>query len=291
MHKIDILNLIHTIASQLETCCKDKINAEQEAWWLVEKLTTKSKTWLLTNPRISLSASEQTQLNQWITDRIQHNKPLAYILGSVPFCDIEILVKPPILIPRPETEEWVSWLIEKLKQANFTKFTLLDLCCGSGCIGLAIAKAFPKSKIFGIDINPEAIKLSIKNKNHNKIENIDFIQSDLFENLPNNFTCNLIVSNPPYLAKQELAHLNPEVKNWEDHTALVAQDEGMYFYHKIFTESPNFLVPINTSMPQIIVEIGVAQRTIENILPTYKFKNFILYKDMQQQARWVGCWI
>ncbi|MFA6991317.1 MAG: peptide chain release factor N(5)-glutamine methyltransferase [Candidatus Babeliales bacterium] len=291
MHKIDILKLIHNMASQLESCCKDKINAEQEAWWLVEKLTNKSKTWLLSNPNRSFSASEQEQLTQWIIDRVQHNKPLAYILGSVPFCDLEILVKPPILIPRPETEEWVSWLIEQLKQANFTKFIALDLCCGSGCIGLAIAKAFPKSKIIGIDINPEAIKLSIENKNHNKIENIDFIQSDLFENLPSNFSCNLIVSNPPYLAKQELANLDPDVKDWEDHMALVAQDEGMYFYHKIFTESPKFLLPIESSIPQIVVEIGPAQRTIENILPTYKFKNFILYKDMQHQGRWVGCWI
>ncbi|MFA6535432.1 MAG: peptide chain release factor N(5)-glutamine methyltransferase [Candidatus Babeliales bacterium] len=291
MHKIDILKLIHNMASQLESCCKDKINAEQEAWWLVEKLTNKSKTWLLSNPNRSFSASEQEQLTQWIIDRVQHNKPLAYILGSVPFCDLEILVKPPILIPRPETEEWVSWLIEQLKQANFTKFIALDLCCGSGCIGLAIAKAFPKSKIIGIDINPEAIKLSIENKNHNKIENIDFIQSDLFQNLPSNFSCNLIVSNPPYLAKQELANLDPDVKDWEDHMALVAQDEGMYFYHKIFTESPKFLLPIESSIPQIVVEIGPAQRTIENILPTYKFKNFILYKDMQHQGRWVGCWI
>ncbi|MFH1254009.1 MAG: peptide chain release factor N(5)-glutamine methyltransferase [bacterium] len=291
MHKIDILKLIHTIASQLKACCTDKINAEQEAWWIVEKLTNKSKSWLLTNPEISLSTRGEALLTQWITDRVQHSKPLAYILGSVPFCDLEILVKPPILIPRPETEEWVSWLIEQLNQANFTKFTALDLCCGSGCIGLAIAKAFPESKITGIDINPEAIKLSNENKNHNKIENINFIQSDLFEKLPSNFSCNLIVSNPPYLAKEELAHLNPEVKNWEDHMALVAQDEGMYFYHKIFAESHKFLVPINISIPQIVVEIGPAQRTIENILPVYKLKKFILHKDMQQQDRWVGCWI
>jgi len=295
MHKNSILKLISTIAHQLEPCCKDKINAEQEAWWLLEKLTNKSKTWLLTNTEASISANKQAQLTQWITDRVKHNKPLAYILGSVPFCNLEILVKPPILIPRPETEEWVSWLIEQLKQANFTKFTALDLCCGSGCIGLAIAKAFPKSKIIGIDINIQAINLSLENKAHNKIENIEFIQSDLFQNLPSNFSYDLIISNPPYLAKQELSQLDPEVKNWEDHLALAAQDEGMYFYHKIFKESPKYLVPINIptnmSIPQIVVEIGPAQKAIENILPSYKFKKFILYKDMQHQDRWVGCWI
>lgn len=291
MHKNNILKLIATISHQLESCCKDKINAEQEAWWLLEKLTNKNKTGLLAERELQISDTQQAQLTQWITDRVRHNKPLAYILGSVPFCDLDILVKPPILIPRPETEEWVSWLIERLKQANFTKFTALDLCCGSGCIGLAIAKAFPESKIIGTDINPEAVKLSIENKNHNEIRNIEFIQSDLFQNLPSNFSCDLIVSNPPYLTKKELSLLNLEVKNWEDHLALVAQDEGMYFYHKIFKEAPKYLVPINMSIPQIVVEIGPAQKTIENILPSYKFKKFILYKDMQYKNRWIGCWI
>ena len=84
-------------------------------------------------------------------------------------------------------------------------------------LDLHLQKHFPKSKIVGIDINPQAINLSIENKTHNKIENIEFIQSDLYQNLPHDFRCNLIVSNPPYLAKAELDQLSPDVKNWEDH--------------------------------------------------------------------------
>ena len=311
MHKINVLKLIQTVAAKLEACCSDAINAKQEAWWLLEKLTNKSKTGLLANPELQISDAQQAQLEQWVTDRVEHHKPLAYILGSVPFCgnatcgattcDLEILVKPPILIPRPETEEWVSWLIGQLKQANFTKFTAVDLCCGSGCIGLALAKAFPESKIIGIDISKDAINLSIENKIHNKIENIEFIQSDLYQNLPHDFRCDLVVSNPPYLAKQELAQLSPEVKDWEDHLALVAQDNGMYFYNRIFKESPRILNKttankislnqINMSIPQIVVEIGPAQKTIEPVLKSYKFKKFAVYNDMQHQKRWIGCWI
>lgn len=295
MHKINIFKLIATITSQLESCCKDKFNAEQEAWWLLEKLTNKSKTHLLSNPEVYLSAIEQTQLTQWVTDRVEHNKPLAYILGSVPFCNLEILVRPPILIPRPETEEWTSWLIDLIKKEHITKLTVLDLCCGSGCIGLAIAKEFPESQVLGIDINPEAIKLSTENKNHNKVKNINFIQSDLFQNLPPNFTYNLIVSNPPYLAKEEFDKLSSDVKNWEDYKALVAQNQGMDFYNKMLKEAPMYITPTAApdaiSIPQIVFEIGPAQKQIETILQYHKFKKFILYKDMQRQDRWVGCWI
>jgi release factor glutamine methyltransferase len=295
MNKINVFKLIASITSQLESCCKDRTNAEQEAWWLIETLTNKSKTHLLSNAEITLCAIEQTQLTQWIADRVEHNKPLAYILGSVPFCNLEILVRPPILIPRPETEEWVSWLIALIKKEDVTKLTVLDLCCGSGCIGLAIAKEFPEAQVLGIDINPEAIKLSTENKNHNKIKNINFIQSDLFQALPRNFTCNLIVSNPPYLAKEEFDKLSSDVKDWEDYNALVAQNQGMDFYTKILAQAPKYIAPRLEpdviSMPQIVFEIGPAQKQIEIILQYHKLKKFILYKDMQRQNRWIGCWI
>jgi release factor glutamine methyltransferase len=299
MHKPNILQLIKTIAIDLQACCEDRLCAEQEAWWLVEKATNSSKTDLLIKHNVQITKEQQAQLTDWIAQRVKHNKPIAYILGSVPFCNLEILVQPPILIPRPETEEWVSWLIDILKKEQIKNITVLDLCCGSGCIGLALAKAFPESTVLGIDINPQAIKLSIENKNHNKIKNIDFIQSDLYQNLPHDFKCNLVVSNPPYLKKAELHELAPAVKNWEDHGALVAQNEGMYFYDKIFKESGKYINPIidpitkqvKTAIPQILVEIGPAQKNLADSLKPYKFKNFTIYNDMQSKNRWVGCWI
>jgi release factor glutamine methyltransferase len=299
MHKPNILQFIQTITAALQACCQDKLCAEQEAWWLIEKATNSSKTDLLTKRDLFITQEQQAQLTDWVAQRVKDNKPLAYILGSVPFCDLEILVQPPILIPRPETEEWVSWLIDILRKEQVENITILDLCCGSGCIGLALAKAFPKCKVLGIDINPQAIKLSIENKKHNKIKNIDFIQSDLYQNLPHDFKCDLIVSNPPYLTNAELNALDPAVKNWEDHSALVAQNEGMYFYDKIFKESSKYINPIidpiskqiKTTIPQIVVEIGPAQKDMPGSLKPYKFKKVTVYNDMQGKNRWVGCWI
>lgn len=286
-----ILDLIKKISSELQTCCTDKFYAEQEAWWLLEKVTTKGKSVLLTSGKIILSEQQQKQLKEFLNQRIINKKPIAYILGSVPFYNLEIKVKPPILIPRPETEEWVNWLIEELKKNNVTKFSALDLCCGSGCIGLALGKAFPKAQILGIDINPQAIELSNENKELNKIKNIEFLQSDLYKNLHINFKCDLIVSNPPYLAKHELQDLSPEVKNWEDHNALLADNQGMDFYHKILKDARHFLNQTNNSCPCIVVEIGPAQKEIESVFKTYNFNNLKQYKDLQKKFRWCTCWL
>ena len=101
----------------------------------------------------------------------------------------EIFVEPPILIPRPETEQLTSWLIEKLKKVKNEKLNILDLCSGSGCISLALASALPNAFIVGADINPQAITLAQKNKKHNKIENATFIQSDLYSNIYQDISC------------------------------------------------------------------------------------------------------
>ena len=286
---LDLLDLIRKISKKLEACCNEKLYAEQETWWLLEKVTNKSKANLLASDNIDLSEQQQKQLAEWVSQRVEEQKPIAYILGSVPFCNLEIKVRPPILIPRPETEEWVSWLIEEIKKHNITTFTALDLCCGSGCIGLALAKAFPKSKILGIDINPQAIKLSNENKEFNKTGNIDFIESNLYQKLSPDFKCDLIVSNPPYLAKSELDDLSSEVKKWEDKKALVAGDHGMDFYHKILKDARKFLNPTDKSLPNIILEVGPAQKEIASVFEKYNFHNFKQFKDLQGKLRWYSC--
>jgi release factor glutamine methyltransferase len=284
----DVLELIKKISAELERC-DEKAYAEQEAWWLLEKATGKSTVVLLTACCIELSEQQQKQLDEWVRQRVEEQKPIAYIFGSVPFCDLDVKVKPPILIPRPETEEWVSWLIGEIKEHGVTTFTALDLCCGSGCIGLALAKAFPESKILGVDINPEAIELSLENRELNKIQNIEFIQSDLYQKIPLDFKCDLIVSNPPYLAKEEFEGLAPEVKKWEDRRALLAEMQGMEFYDRILRDARKFLSPTRTALPCIVFEVGPAQRDIESLFKKYGFR-FKLYLDMQGKPRWYSCW-
>jgi release factor glutamine methyltransferase len=279
----------------------------QELWWLLEKVTGKSKTQLLTQKELELTGTQEEKLNEFINLRVNGKKPLQYILGSVPFCDLEILVEPPILIPRPETEEWCSWVIEQrpsihsssLKASKNTRdenqnkknipLKILDLCCGTGCIGLALAKALPNAAITGIDKNPRAIKLSEKNKNHNKIENIKFIESDLFTNIPENTKFDLIVSNPPYIPEKDFKTLSPDVTQWEDKDALVAQDEGLAFYKKIVSTARDFLNPPQNNLPSIVFEFGINQEDdVKKILEQNNFKNIEVFKDSYNVARWIS---
>ncbi len=283
----DVLGLIKKITSELERY-DDKAYAGQEAWWLLEKVTNKSKSTLLTSSGIELSKEQQKQIAEWINQRVKEHKPIAYILESVPFCGLEIRVRPPILIPRPETEEWVAWLIQEITRQGVTSFTVLDLCCGSGCIGNALAKAFPKSKILGVDINPQAIELSRENKKINGIRNIEFIQSDLYQNLSPDFKCDMIVSNPPYLAKEEFENLDAEVKKWEDQRALLADMQGMEFYDRILKDARRFLNTTNTPLPCIVFEVGPAQKDIGTFFEKYNFR-FKMHLDMQGKPRWYSC--
>ena len=165
---MNVIKLVKKIAIEIP---------EQEAWWLVQKITSKNKSFLLLNRTIQLTSDQEITLFKWVNERI-NKKPLQYILGSVPFCNLDILVKPPILIPRPETEEWSSDLIKKLPNIPLN---ILDLCSGSGCITLALTKALPKARVIGLDIEQEAIDLALENKRHNDIHNVDFIKSDLYE--------------------------------------------------------------------------------------------------------------
>ena len=290
-----IHNLIAELSKQLEVCCKPYEAAVQEAWWLLEKLTKTTKPMLFALGSIQLSDEQQTTLDAWVSQRVVEKKPLQYILGSVPFCDLEIIVQPPILIPRPETEEWVTWLIDDLKLVKNNPLKILDLCTGSGCIALALGKAFPQSMVVGIDINPLSIALAQKNKEHNAITNVTFLLSDLDRELDPSDRFDLIVSNPPYLTGQEYDQLEPEVKQWEDQYALVAPDDGLNFYKRIaqlaplrLNKSTNF---VGYGLPRVVVEVGSHIEPVKSAFERCNLRDIRSYRDMQGVMRWVVAYL
>lgn len=277
--------------------------SEQEAWWLLEKATGVSRTNMLANQYFDLTEKQKAQLEVWVQQRTEQHKPLQYILGSVPFCGLEIYVEPPILIPRPETEEWVSWVIQTIASCavtnNNTKFSVLDMCCGSGCIGLALARAFPCMSVTGVDISTQALACAHKNKEHNNITNITFVQSDIYNNLAGDYRCNLIVANPPYLAAREHDALAHDVREWEDYQALVAGPTGLELYERILAGAKNILRPwkkqashsTSSSLPAIIFEIGYTQdKAIQELLHKYNYKKYELKRDSFGAWRYVMVW-
>ena len=205
--------LIQQIAKKIATALGlDFDTAEQEAWWILEKITGLSKARLLFLNTQTLTHDQELTLEKIIKQRTDEKMPLQYILGSVPFCNLDILVHPPILIPRPETEEWVHWLINLFAPMHHVPLKILDLCTGTGCIALALAQAFAQSSIIGIDINPDAITRANKNKTHNAITNVTFLISDLYASLTPSQTFHLIVSNPSIFQRKNMQRLMPALQ-------------------------------------------------------------------------------
>ncbi len=289
-----ITNLVHEIAAHVIVRCDgDQRVAEREAWWLLEKLTGQFEAELLVDNMIILSDDQEEHLQLWIKQRVQEKKPLQYILESVPFGGIDILTAPPILIPRPETEEIVAWVIEIIKKSGVGLFDLLDLCTGTGCIALALAKTFPQATVIGSDINAQAVALAEKNKKLNMINNAQFIVSDMYEQLDPQRKFDMIISNPPYLSSESYEKVSDEIRLWEDPKALVAEDSGMALYERILERAKEYLkIPDQKNkLPQLVLEIGIDQKNIEAIVKKYGFNRVELFNDMQRMPRWIAAWL
>ncbi|MBP6892097.1 peptide chain release factor N(5)-glutamine methyltransferase [Candidatus Babeliales bacterium] len=236
----------------------------QQSWWLLEHITQKSQAQLLIAEK--LNDTEIQTIQHAILQLTIEQKPLSYIIGFVPFLDLKIQVQTPILIPRPETEEWVNKIIIDFAPYKDQIKTICDIGTGSGCIALALAKHFPQAQITAIDINPKALRLAQQNAQINNIQNITFIQSDLFEQFLQNKKFDVIVSNPPYIDPKHLPSMNKQVTAWEDHQALFAKNNGTAIITQILQESSKFLQK-NTALPaQLILEIDHDQH--EKVIKT-----------------------
>ena len=261
--------------------------SQQQAWWLLEFVTSKTRTELQYSS-VELSHAQQTQLDEYIKQITVHHKPLAYILGWVPFLDLKLLVQPPTLIPRPETEAWVDELINGIKKSNHEKLTILDIGTGSGCIALSLAQALPSAQIYALDIANSALELAQKNAELNQIKNITFLQSDLFSNLPADIKFDLIVSNPPYI--DPAVQLDQSVAAWEDHGALFAPDHGLQIIEQIIQQAKNYLKKNNELEYQLVMEIDVSQGDIvKKICANCGFESVEIKKDQFDRDRTV--WI
>ncbi len=225
----------------------------QEAWWLLEHVTNKKKEELFFEH--SLSPQEQDYLKKCVDKLNNEHIPLAYILGFVPFLDLHINVQPPTLIPRPETEQWVHHVIKIIQENHPTISSILDIGTGSGCIALALAKHFPRAHVTAVDISASALELARQNAKINNLSNVTFMHSDLFSAIPSNARFDLVVSNPPYINPDMIDTLSKQVKNWEDHTALFASNQGMAIIDKILQQAGDFLHPVDTMPFQLVIEI------------------------------------
>ncbi|NQT90411.1 MAG: peptide chain release factor N(5)-glutamine methyltransferase [Candidatus Omnitrophica bacterium] len=207
---------------------------------------------LLGCERVDLYAGDMTMpdtyskhLNDMVSRRIA-GEPLQYITGRSDFYGNEFLAEPGVFIPRPETEVLVEAVLDLLKTYDMRhttyKTSILDLCTGTGNIAISLAKLLAHCKIVGSDISVKAVDLAMRNaKLHNVLSRVEFIRADLFDApMIGRGLFDIIVSNPPYIAREGIRALPSDVKK-EPQEALDGGRDGLYFYRRITEESPRFL--------------------------------------------------
>lgn len=204
-------------------------------------------------------------------------EPAQYIRGEVSFLDCTISVNSSVLIPRQETEILVSKVIDELEKKGTKGKVLWDICCGSGCIGIAIKKTFPELDVFLSDISPEAIEVARLNAKRNGVE-VSCIQGDLLQPFQGQMA-DYVVCNPPYVSFEDYEHLEREVREFEPKVALVAGNGGTAFYRRLSEELSGYL----KSPARVWLEIGHNQG--EAISQLFKAP---MWKKVYFESDWSG---
>ena len=171
--------------------------------------------------------------------RIANKEPLQYVLGKAYFFGMDLHVSPAVLIPRPETEELVRWMLETIKPNNHSVHSVLDIGTGSGAIALALKKAQPTWNVSGCDVSKEAFQIASKNSKEFQLE-VEWKEVDILsQNFPEG-NWNTIVSNPPYIPVSEGSEMRPSVVEHEPHLALfVPENDPLLFYRRILELASN----------------------------------------------------
>ena len=218
-------------------------------------------------------------LRKWITRRI-NNEPIQYILGSSEFYGRSFIVDKNVLIPRPETEILIDISIEELKNVNNP--IILDIGTGSGCIAITIALEIPSSTIIAIDIDERAISIARNNIEKHGVKNIEFVVTDIFHEKINN-NADMLISNPPYIAKEEVSGLMKDVKDYEPLVALTDNNDGLMFYRRFAEIIPSILKENGMA----IMEVGVEDHPnkVEEIFRESGFNDIKTKLDLNKDKR------
>lgn len=214
--------------------------------------------------------------------QLKKEKPIQYIIGKTEFFGLQFIVNENVLIPRPETEELVEWILNSVDKNK--KIKILDIGTGSGCIAISLSKNLPNATVYALDVSIKAIEIAKANAETNNI-GIEFIQQDILtsENLSENY--DVIVSNPPYVRELEKQEIKPNVLENEPHLALFVEDEDpLIFYNKIANLAKNSLNENGLLFFEINQYLG--NETLD-LLKTTGFKNTELKKDLYKNDRMI----
>jgi release factor glutamine methyltransferase len=227
--------------------------------------------------------SQLSRYRDWVR-RHAAGEPVAYLVGHRDFYSQGLRVTPDVLIPRPETELLVVETLDALKQLNRPHPLIVDVGTGSGCIAIAIASQAAQARLLAIDISPAALAIARENAATHKLdERIEFLQSDLLAELPSTATPDVIVSNPPYVGRNEVGMLAEDVRKYEPDLALFGGEQGDELTGRLIEQAAQRLAPggwlIFETSPML------AERCLARVQATGAFANSQIKKDLSRLDR------
>lgn len=227
-----------------------------------------------------LSQKEEKEFME-ILSELKKGRPYQQILGEVEFFGLPFFVNENVLIPRPETEELLELSIEKIVQRfGNEKINILEIGSGSGVISIVLKKYFPNAEITSLDISEEALQIARKNANFHKVE-ISFVRENYLEMLCTD-SFDVIISNPPYIGKDEFSEIENSVKNYEPNIALFSpMEDTLIFYRKIAQDAERILKDNGLIFLEINQKLGTETLQLFSNLEAY------LLQDLSQNDRFI----
>ena len=265
---------------------------------LLEHFTSFSKGDRLMNKEADLTQEQEVTIHKGV-ERLLKHEPIQYIMNKCWFYGMELFVDPSVLIPRPETEELVAWIINDVRSAGYNVFSrgtadadetdllkILDVGTGSGCIALALKKAMPQAEVWGCDLSEEALNVARRNGSALDIrvdfQGLNFLDQLQQKQLP---TVNILVSNPPYIPLRDKDLMNKNVVEHEPHTALFVPDEDPLIFYRALAKFASSRLHENGSIyMEIHEDLG---NDVVRLFSDEGYNKIELRKDMQQKNRMV----
>lgn len=250
--------------------------------WVMEHITGKKRIDRLLDKQAMLTTSQKEQLDTILQELATH-KPIQYVLGEAWFAGMKFFVNEHVLIPRPETEELVDWIVGESQKSKVKNQKLLDIGTGSGCIPVSLKKLLPELYVSSVDISKDALEIAQKNAAglHADVNflHFDFLNEANWDQLP---VVDTIVSNPPYIKQSEYGSMSKNVLDFEPSIALFVPDEdALLFYRKIVMFSKTHLSKNGSIFLEINEALG---KEVIELYESFGY-NVELRKDMQGKDR------
>ncbi|WP_417939933.1 peptide chain release factor N(5)-glutamine methyltransferase [Flavobacterium sp. RS13.1] len=264
----------------------DAYEAESFFYLILEDKYNLRQIDLALNHELAFSDADLEVFDAFLNE-LKKEVPIQYLLGKTNFYGLDFEVNENVLIPRPETEELVDWIINENKFIDKTKkLKILDIGTGSGCIAISLAKNLLNAEVYAMDISKKAIETAKKNARNNNVKIIFILKNVLgLDILKSNF--DIIVSNPPYVRNLEKKEIKKNVLDYEPHLALFVDDnDALVFYRKIAELAQKNLLERGQLYFEINQYLG---EEMTELLEKMDFKNIELRKDIYENDRMISC--